>query len=48
MESLLWALDLCAVVYLCMWALRTDKRRDSEAKAQAQAQAAARTEDGHA
>lgn len=24
MESLLWALNLAAVVYLCFWALRTD------------------------
>jgi hypothetical protein len=29
MESLLWALDLIAVVYLCVWALRQDKA-DSE------------------
>lgn len=25
MESLLWALDLAAVVYLSFWALRQDK-----------------------
>lgn len=24
METLLWALDLVAVVYLCIWALRQD------------------------
>ena len=24
MESLLWAIDLMAVVYLCYWALRQD------------------------
>lgn len=36
MESLLWAIDLCAVVYLCLWALRTDKAR---AKAVEQAEA---------
>ncbi len=24
METLLWALDLLAVVYLCFWALRQD------------------------
>ena len=24
METLLWALDLVAVVYLCVWALRQD------------------------
>jgi len=39
MESLLWAIDLCAVVYLCLWALRTDKAR---AKAAEQAETAAR------
>jgi cytochrome c-type biogenesis protein CcmH/NrfF len=53
MESLLWALDLCAVVYLCLWALRTDKRRDKEAQAAAQEAAqqraaAARTEANNA
>ena len=37
MESLLWALDLCAVVYLCLWALRTEKRREKEAQEQAPA-----------
>jgi hypothetical protein len=26
MESILWALDLLAVVYLCFWALREDKK----------------------
>ena len=36
MESLLWAIDLCAVVYLCLWALRTDTAR---AKAAEQAEA---------
>jgi len=35
MESLLWALDLCAVVYLCLWALRTDKRRAKAAELEA-------------
>ena len=30
METILWALDLAAVGYLCFWALRTDK---AEAKA---------------
>jgi len=24
MESILWAIDLLAVVFLCFWALRTD------------------------
>jgi hypothetical protein len=36
MESLLWALDLLAVSYLCLWALRTDK---AEAEAEAKADA---------
>lgn len=26
MESILWALDLVAVAYLCLWALREDKK----------------------
>ena len=30
MESILWAFDLLAVVYLCRWALRAD---EAEAKA---------------
>lgn len=38
MESLLWALDLLAVSYLCLWALRADK---AEAKAEAEARAGA-------
>jgi len=25
MESIIWALDLVAVAYLCLWALRADK-----------------------
>ena len=56
MESLLWAMDLCAVVYLCLWALKTDKRRTKEAEQaaalaskQAREQAArAQGEAGHA
>ncbi len=44
MESLLWALDLCAVTYLCVWALKAEKRREREA----QAAAKARAEDDHA
>ncbi|MFN3789603.1 hypothetical protein [Massilia sp.] len=39
MESLLWALDLLAVSYLCLWALRTDK-------AEAEAEAKAKTDAG--
>jgi hypothetical protein len=31
MESLLWALDLLAVVYLSLWALRQEKQ-DSDTK----------------
>ena len=30
MESILWALDLCAVVYLCLWALKQEKRKEQE------------------
>ena len=33
MESILWAFDLVAVVYLCRWALRADIA-DSKAEAQ--------------
>ena len=32
MESLLWAIDLCAVVYLCLWAVRQDKQNAKDAK----------------
>jgi hypothetical protein len=39
MESLLWALDLGAVVYLCLWALKQEKAKEKAAKDQA-AQAA--------
>ena len=52
MESILWALDLCVVVYFCLWALKTDKRRAKEAEQAAQAAAqpadTARKEAGHA
>jgi hypothetical protein len=48
MESLLWALDLCAVVYLCMWALKTEKHLEKEAAAQDKASAQARSENNHA
>jgi hypothetical protein len=34
MESLLWMLDLLAVVYLGVWALRQEKR-DADAKKKA-------------
>ena len=46
MESLLWALDLGAVTYLCLWVLRTEKRREKEDKERAAAQAA--SENKHA
>lgn len=26
MESVLWALNLCAVVYLCFWAIKEDNK----------------------
>lgn len=29
MESLLWMLDVAAVVYLCFWALREDTKETS-------------------
>jgi hypothetical protein len=32
MESILWALDLFAVVILCFWALRVDSADKSKAK----------------
>jgi len=30
METILWALNLVAVVYLCLWALREDKKSGSD------------------
>lgn len=49
MESLLWALNLCAVVYLCLWALRTEKRREKLAQEEVKQRAAAtHTESGNA
>ena len=38
MESLLWALDLGAVVFLCIWALKQDKAVEKEKTAQRQEQ----------
>jgi len=35
MESILWALDLGAVVYLCLWALKQEKAKEKAAKEQA-------------
>ena len=32
MESLLWMLDLVAVVYLCYWGLREERRENAAAK----------------
>ncbi len=29
MESFLWACNLCAVVYLCFWALKEDDKPDT-------------------
>ncbi|AKN66209.1 hypothetical protein RC55_15810 [Herbaspirillum seropedicae] len=29
-ESILWAMDLLAVVYLCRWALKNDRRDPGE------------------
>ena len=33
MESILWALDLGAVVYLCLWALKQAKANEAKEKA---------------
>lgn len=30
MESLLWALDMLAVAYLCLWALKQEKHNDKD------------------
>lgn len=38
MESLLWALDLGAVVFLCMWALKQEKAIEKEKAGQQQDQ----------
>lgn len=32
MESFLWALDLLAVTYLCIWALKQEKRKEQGRK----------------
>ncbi|MCD2519387.1 hypothetical protein LQ564_24085 [Massilia sp. G4R7] len=32
MESIIWALDLVAVAYLCLWALRADKAESGNEK----------------
>jgi hypothetical protein len=34
MESILWALDLCVVVYLCVWALKQEKAKEKASKAE--------------
>ena len=34
METILWTLDLLAVAYLCLWALRADKAEAEEAGAE--------------
>lgn len=48
MESLLWAMNLCAVVFLCLWALKTDKRREKEMQEAQERAAAARREANNA
>jgi len=30
MESILWALDLLAVTWLCLWVLKAEKRKERE------------------
>ena len=32
MESILWALDLGAVVYLCIWVLKQEKAKEKAAE----------------
>jgi hypothetical protein len=32
MESILWATDLVALVFLCLWALREDKAEEKHAR----------------
>jgi hypothetical protein len=32
MESILWALDLGVVVYLCIWALKQEKAKEKALK----------------
>jgi hypothetical protein len=39
MESLLWGLDLLAVAYLCLWALKTEKRKEKAARDRKQSDA---------
>ena len=33
MESIIWGMDLVAVAYLCLWALRTDKAESGDKSA---------------
>ena len=33
METILWALDLCAVVVACFWALRQDRHEQAAPEA---------------
>ena len=33
MESLLWAINLAVVVYVCFWAIRQDKLEQAESPA---------------
>lgn len=32
MESFLWAIDLLAVSFLCLWALKEEKRKEKEVR----------------
>lgn len=34
MESFLWAVNLCAVVFLCFWAIKADDNEIAQKKAQ--------------
>jgi hypothetical protein len=33
MESALWAINLCAVVYLCFWAIKEDNKEITSKRA---------------
>jgi hypothetical protein len=33
MESFLWAVNLCAVVYLCFWAIKADDNEIAQKRA---------------
>lgn len=42
MESFLWALNLCAVVYLCFWGIKADDKERKLKKQQERAQSSSK------